>query len=95
MIDEIATLLTKRANHAIAVDFLNKIECAEKTKDIIVVEIDRTLFEEAKKIFRQYDSANLSFTDCTSFAVCRKHRIDQAFAFDQDFAMMNITLIKP
>ncbi len=95
VIDESATLIRYKANQSLAVEFLNHIEHHERAGSLIVVKIDNTLFEEAKRIFRQYDSTVLSFTDCTSFAVCRKHKIDQVFAFDQHFAMMGLTLIKP
>ena len=48
--------------------------------------------DTAKALFRQYDSARLSFTDCTSFVVCRENNIREAFAFDQHFSMMGINL---
>ena len=48
--------------------------------------------DTAKALFRQYDSASLSFPDCTSFVVCRENNIREAFAFDQHFSMMGINL---
>ena len=32
------------------------------------------------------------FTDCTSFAVCKKLNINSAFSFDKHFTMMGIDL---
>ncbi len=94
VIGETTTFIRRKANHALAVEFLNHIERYESAGSLMVEKIDSTLFGEAKRIFCQYNSVKLSFTDCTSFAVCRKHRIDQAFAFDQHFPMMSITLLK-
>ena len=94
VIDETATWLKYRANHQVAVQFLELVESVEKTDVLTITEIDKTLFQEAKKLFRQYDSAKLSFTDCTSFAVCQKHNISETYAFDEHFAMMGITVLK-
>lgn len=68
------------------------MERARKTDVLAVVEIDGAMFQEAKRLFRQCDSAKLSFTDCTRFAICQKHKISEAF--DRHFAMMGISLIE-
>ena len=92
VIDETATRLRYKVNHSIAVQFLNLIENSKATGRLTVTEIDSALFQEAEQLFRQYDTARLSFTDCTSFAVCRRRNISETFAFDQHFPMMGITL---
>ncbi len=92
VIDETATWLRYRVNYLVAVEFLDLIESSEGTGDLTVAEIDSVLFHEAEQLFRQYDTARLSFTDCTSFVVCRRRNISEAFAFDQHFPMMGITL---
>ena len=61
---------------------------------LTVVQIDETVFTAAKMLFRQYDSAKLSFTDCTSFTLCRANNITKAFAFDRHFQMMGIDLLQ-
>ena len=94
VIDETITRLRYDASHATAIQFLNFMEHSEETEVLTVVEIDATLFREAKRLFRQYADATLSFTDCTSFVVCQMHRISEAYAFDQHFAMMGISLLK-
>ncbi len=94
VIDETVTWLKYRSSHQVAVQFLDLVESVEKTGVLTVAEIDKILFQEAKKLFRQYDSVQLSFTDCTSFAVCQKHNISETYAFDDHFAMMGITVLK-
>ena len=93
VIDETATRLRYRVNHPIAVEFLDLIESSKATGALTVAAIDSTLFQEAEELFRQYDTARLSFTDCTSFAICQQHNISEAFAFDQHFGMMSIILL--
>ena len=94
VIDETTTWLRYRVNHPVAVKFFDFIERAGETDVLTVVEIDRTLFQKAKRLFRRYDSTKLSFTDCTSFAVCQTRRISEAFAFDRHFTIRGITLLK-
>lgn len=81
-----------RYNHLVAVQFLDLIESSRATGGLTVAVIDSTLFQKAEQLFRQYDTARLSFTDCTSFVVCQQYNISEAFAFDQHFPMMGITL---
>jgi predicted nucleic acid-binding protein len=92
VIDETATRLRYDTNHSLAVMFLERIELLVETDVLILVEIDKDVFGKAKVLFRQYDSARLSFTDCTSFVVCRENHINEAFAFDRHFSIMGINL---
>jgi predicted nucleic acid-binding protein len=92
VIDETVTRLRYDLNHSTAVKFLDFIERTEKTGVLTVIRIDEILFQEAKSLFRRYDSAILSFTDCTNFAVCQMYKISEAFAFDRHFEMMGIIL---
>ena len=92
VIDETVTWLRYKVNHPVAIQFLDLIESSRATGVLNLVAIDRFLFQEAERLFRQYDTARLSFTDCTSFAVCQQHNISEAFAFDQHFPMVGITL---
>ena len=96
VIDETVTRLRYDWNHSGAVKFLNFIERTKRTTEdaiaLTVAEINGVLFQKAGQLFRQYDTAELSFTDCTSFVVCRRRNISEAFAFDQHFLMMGITL---
>ena len=59
VIDETITWLKYRSSHSVAVQFLDFIESVEKTGVLTVAEIDKTLFQEAKRIFRQYDSVQV------------------------------------
>lgn len=94
VIDETITRLRYDVSHPVAVKFLDFINRVEEQNVLTVVRIDSALFQEALQLFRQYDSVKFSFTDCTSFAVCQKHKISNAFAFDEDFAIMKIALLR-
>ena len=92
VIDETVTRLRYDTNHLLAVQFLNRIDLFAETEALTVAEIDKNIFEQAKALFHQYDSVQLSFTDCTSFIICRVNNITEAFAFDRHFPIMGIGL---
>lgn len=92
--DETVTRLRYDAGYPAASGFLNFVERNEVTRDLVVAKIDGTAFENAKRLFRQYSSERLSFTDCTSFIVCQTHGISAAFAFDRHFPIMGISLLQ-
>ena len=94
VIDETVTRLRYDTNHSVAVAFLEFIGNAEIAGGLTVIAIDKEVFEKAIVLFRQYNSARLSFTDCTSFVVCQENNISEAFAFDQHFSMMGINLCR-
>lgn len=94
VIDETVTRIRYDTNHSLAVEFLNRIDLLIEAEILTVVQIDETVFTEAKMLFCQYDSARLSFTDCTSFVICRANNITKAFAFDRHFQMMRIDLLQ-
>ena len=92
VIDETVTRLRYDTNHSLTVQFLNRIDFLVETGVLTIAEIDEIVFTEAKTLFCQYDSARLSFTDCTSFVICRVNNISEAFAFDHHFPIMGIGL---
>ena len=94
VIDETVTRLRYDVSHPAAVEFIDAIEGAEEMSTVTLVAIDKAFFQEAKQISRQYSSETLSFTDCTSFVVCQNYGISAAFAFDQHFPIMGITLLQ-
>lgn len=57
--------------------------------------IDQELEKDAFKLFKKYSDKELSFTDCTSFALMRKVEINKAFAFDDDFARVGFEIVNP
>lgn len=49
--------------------------------------------ELAWTVFDQFDDQRLSFTDCSSIAICRAEGIDTAFSFDRHFTIAGLTTV--
>jgi predicted nucleic acid-binding protein len=95
ILDEAVTRLRYDSGHALAVHFLDLVETTARTGVLRIVSISPVIFQAAVALFRQYDTAVLALTDCTSFVVCEQYRITEAFAFDQHFLMRGIILCVP
>jgi uncharacterized protein len=92
VLGEAWTLLSARAGHQRALRWLDSV----RTEGRVVIEsIDRDLEEEAWAWLRQHDERPYSFVDATSFALMRKLRIEEALAFDGDFAAAGFVELRP
>lgn len=81
ILDEAYTLLRSAFGHKAAVRFGREV----RKGGIEVVQVDESIQEEAWEIFERYSDKDFSFTDCTSFVVMERGRIESAFTFDRHF----------
>ncbi len=85
------TVLRRRVGHRIAVGSLALLDSAPRLR----IEFISQEFEtEALRWLRRHDERPYSFVDATSFALMRKLRIREAFAFDGDFAAAGFTEVR-
>lgn len=82
IIDESVTLIRYRVSHYAAVIFGDALFNSSIVKIIDVKDEDRL---KAWEIFKKYEDKELSFTDCTSFAIMEKLKLNKAFTFDEHF----------
>jgi uncharacterized protein len=91
VLGEAWTLLSKRAGHYRAVRWLDGVFGERVT----IERIDASIESEAWAWVRQHDERPYSFVDATSFALMRKLRIEEALAFDGDFAAAGFVELRP
>lgn len=91
VLGETWTLLAHRAGHRHALRWLESV----RQRSVDVERIDAALEDEAWAWLRLHDERPYSFVDATSFALMRKLRIDEALAFDGDFAAAGFTELRP
>lgn len=65
-------------------------QCGEMLQKLNIIFIDEKLHQKALESFKKRTSKNLSFFDCTSFAIIKKFNIDQVFSFDRDFKKLGL-----
>lgn len=92
VVGETWTVISRRASHSDAVRFVDRVESSRRLTVIRVGEPEET---EAWRWLRRHDERIYSFVDATSFAVMRRRRIREAFAFDGDFAAAGFVEVRP
>jgi predicted nucleic acid-binding protein len=80
--DEIVTFFNSRNRHAKAVE-VGKLLL--ESPSIQLIHIDEVLFQEAWRYFIQHADKSYSLTDCASFLVMKRLRINTALTFDKHF----------
>ncbi len=90
VLDETFTLLGRRTSYAFAADRARAL-LASNALTVIRPEAEDEL--TALDLFAKFADQRVSFTDCISFAVMRRLRLDQAFTFDRHFAMAGFKII--
>ncbi len=82
ILDETVTLVKRHMGHAAATRFGQRLWSEEVARLVRVSPADEAL---AWNIFTRYADKGFSYTDCTSFALMERLRLDSAFAFDAHF----------
>lgn len=90
VLDETYTRIKRAGGSKMAIDFGNEIQSNSGIKSIT---IDHKLEKRAWEIFKKYSDQPFSYTDCTSFALMRERKIQNAFAFDNDFRIFGFNLL--
>ena len=82
VLDETFTLLARWATPDFAAD---RAESVLASGAFVILRPDADDEHEALELFRKFSDQRVSFTDCVSFALMRRHGIERAFAFDRHF----------
>lgn len=83
VLDETFTLLARRASYAFAAE---RAEAIYGSRVLTILRPDASDEAAALVLFRKLADQEVSFTDCVSFALMRRHRLTRAFTFDRRFA---------
>ena len=82
VLDETATLIARKAGYKFSAQVMkslyasSRLEILRPTPEIELKAVD---------LFGKYADQEVSFTDCTSFALMHAHRLTQVFCFDRHF----------
>ena len=85
---EVVTMLSQRQGKTKSISVGDYIK-----KNYISLSVDVKTEDLAWEIFKAQRSKNVSFVDCTSFALFKKGFYDKAFSFDADFKKNKIPVL--
>jgi len=89
---ETITRLRYNLSHPAALKFKKEMDSAIQCGDLQIVWVDSELADEAWNIFARYKDHKFSFVDCTSFVIARREKVEEVFAFDDDFRVMRFNI---
>jgi uncharacterized protein len=87
--DEVVTLLNSRKLHGKAVEVGTLLL---ESSDILLVDIDSSLFERGWQDFKRYKDKSFSLTDCLSFVVMKERNITNALTLDLHFRQVGFQI---
>jgi uncharacterized protein len=87
--DETITIIRYRVSHRAAVMFGDALMSSTITSIEDITDEERL---KAWVLFKKYRDKELSFTDCTSFALMMKLKLQKAFTFDDHFKQVGFEL---
>lgn len=87
VLDETVTLLRARASAGDAVAWGRRLLSSMMFELHL---IDRSILVDALRVMEAAADQRFSFTDCTSFVLVSRERLEGAFAFDDDFQRFGI-----
>jgi uncharacterized protein len=82
VLDETFTLLGRRSSYAFAAE---RAKALLGSQALTVLRPDADDEIKAVDLFSKFADQKVSFTDCVSFVLMRRHGLQRAFAFDRHF----------
>lgn len=89
VLDETVTLLARRAGPAFAAE---RARALLASTALTILRPEARDENEALRWLEKLDDQGVSFTDCVSFALMKRHRIARAFGFDRHFSVAGFEL---
>ncbi|MFZ0612074.1 MAG: PIN domain-containing protein [Desulfobacterales bacterium] len=90
VLDETFTLLGRRAGYGFAVQRAKNIYASQGLTICRPVREDEI---RALQFFSKYADQHVSFTDCITFALMRREKVNRVFTFDGHFRLAGFQLI--
>jgi hypothetical protein len=88
--DEVVTFFNSRNLHYKAVEIGNRLL---ESKDIELLEIEGTLFNQGWQYFQKHKDKSYSLTDCLSFIVMQEREIVTALTLDNHFRQAGFQIL--
>ena len=92
VLDETFTLLGRQSSYSFAAE---RARALLGSKALTVLRPDGEDELTALDLFARFADKEVSFTDCVSFALMRRHRLSRAFTFDRHFLAAGFEVLPP
>lgn len=89
VVDEAITMIARRGGYPFAAETARLIY---SSRGLTILRPDEEDELGAVELFEKYADQRVSFTDCVSFVLMRRHRLSHAFAYDRHFQLAGFRL---
>jgi predicted nucleic acid-binding protein len=87
--DETLTFIRYRVSHDAAVRYGSSLL---HSSIVTMVSVDRDILHSAFDLFKKYKDQDFSLTDCTSFVLMKRLKLNTCFSFDSHFTRMGFVM---
>lgn len=90
ILDELFTRLLYYGNKIDIRNLIAKLKQSISRGELKVLNVDEEVFEQSVSTFLKFLEHELSFTDATTFNLCKNHGLDEIFTLDSDFKKIGL-----
>ena len=90
VLDELYTRLVYDWGISMVKTKMSKLNKAINDGELRLLDVDKAVFEKAQGVFLKFAEHKLSFTDATSYVLCRDFEIDEIFTLDRGFKKIGL-----
>ena len=90
VIDELLTWFSSHQSKHFTEILIEALGRMRAEGEIKILLIDESIFEKAIEILLKFAEHKISFTDATTYVLCKDFAIDEIFTLDKDFKRMRL-----
>lgn len=68
------------------------IQHSIQENELVAMQINDALFDKSLSVFLKFSEHKISFTDATTYVLCKDFNIDEIFTLDSDFKKMRVSI---
>jgi len=92
VVSETLSWLAQKNRQALSPRFRKTVLDGRRIRWLTLLWIDEETHTDAWDLYDQFSARAFSFTDCTSFVLAKREKVDFVFGFDADFRTMGLDL---
>lgn len=92
ILDELLTRLRYDKREMHLTQHIHKLLDSISRGELTVLQIDDLLFHKSVEVFMKFSDQKISFTDATTYTLCKHFSLDEVFTLDSDFKKMGLPI---
>lgn len=90
ILDELFTRCLAGSGVYLAQRAVSLVSGAQEHSELNVLQVDEVTFRRAKEVFLKFAEHKLSFTDATTYVLCKELALDEVFTLDSGFKKVGL-----